>query len=597
MTNKNNTQTLTPKKQLEVLKRLLTYLKPHKATLIMAFILVILMVASDLMGPLIIKQIIDNYIVANNFKMNEIAMLIGLFVLVSTLYSFFNYYSTMTFHKIGNRITQTLRVDLFAKLQYQGMRYFDQTPVGSIVSRVTNDTEAIQDMFINVLSVIMSSLILMVGIIFVMFKLNPFLAMICMIFIPIGLFFIFLYQKYSTKHYQEAREKNSQINTRISESISGMKIIQEFNQQERTINEFSELNEAYYNASMMNMKIDALLLAPVIHVLTAIALAAVILHTGLLSLEGTVMVGSIFAFIELIYRLFDPMFQIMDRLAIYQQAIVASDRIFTILDHEEVTPQQLTNYDAEITDAKIEFKNLTFSYDGKNNVLNDISFSVNPGETVALVGHTGSGKSSIINVMMRFYEFFEGEILIDGHSIKEIPMEELRKKMGLVLQDPFIYFGTVNDNIRLLNDSITDDDIKAACEFVQADSFISKLEDGYESPVVEHGAAFSTGQKQLLAFARAIVTDPKILILDEATANIDTETEVLIQEGLKKIRQGRTTIMIAHRLSTIRDANQILVLEHGKIVERGNHDELMEQKGLYYAMVELQKSKMEIDSF
>ncbi len=590
-------QTLLFKDQMRAMKRLLTYLKPYKVLLVSALGLMFLMVVADLSGPLIIKDIIDNYIVTEKFNDTGMLVLVAMYVGVSALYTFFNYFATMTFHKIGNRITQDIRVDLFSSLQTLGMRYFDQTPVGSIVSRVTNDTEAIQDMFINVISVVVTSLAMIIGILIVMFSLNPTLALISMMFIPVALFFIYLYQKYSTKHYQLAREKNSQINTRISESISGMKIIQDFNQQDRFVDEFSDLNNEYYEASLMNMKIDGLLLAPVIHVLTAIALAIVIYYSGLLSLQGTIMVGAIFAFVELIYRLFDPMFQIMDRLSLYQQAVVAGDRIFKIIDNDEKTPSQNSGASAQIKDAKIEFKNVSFSYDGKHQVLKDISFVVNPGETIALVGHTGSGKSSIINVMMRFYEFFEGEILIDDISIKEYPMEHLRKKMGLVLQDPFIYFGTIADNIRLLNNEISDEAIEAAAKFVQADDFINALDDGYNHAVIEEGAAFSTGQKQLLAFARAIVTDPKILILDEATANVDTETEVLIQEGLERIRQGRTNIMIAHRLSTIRDANQILVMEQGEIVERGNHEELMRQKGLYHAMVELQKSDMEFEDY
>lgn len=590
-------QTLSFKDQMRAMKRLLTYLNPYKILLIMALVLMFFMVVSDLSGPLIIKDIIDNYIVLERFNDSGMVVLIAMYVAVTFFYTVFNYFATMTFHKIGNRITQDIRVDLFSALQGLGMRYFDQTPVGSIVSRVTNDTEAIQDMFINVISVVVTSLAMIIGIVIVMFSLNATLAFISILFIPIAIGFIYLYQKYSTKHYQTAREKNSQINTRISESISGMKIIQDFNQQKRFVREFSELNNEYYEASLMNLKIDGLLLAPVIHVLTAIALASIIFYSGVLSLNGVVMVGGVFAFIDLIYRLFDPMFQIMDRLSLYQQAVVAGDRIFKIIDNVELTPSQNEGANAKITNAKVEFKNVSFSYDGVNQVLKDISFVVNPGETVALVGHTGSGKSSIINVMMRFYEFFEGDILIDDVSIREYPLEHLRSKMGLVLQDPFIYVGTIADNIRLLNQDISDEAIKAAAEFVQADDFISALDDKYEHKVIEEGAAFSTGQKQLLAFARAIVTDPKILILDEATANVDTETEVLIQEGLKRIREGRTNLMIAHRLSTIRDANQILVLEDGEIVERGNHDELMSQRGLYFAMVELQNSNMELNEY
>lgn len=591
----NKTIQLSTQEQFQIMRRLLMYLKPYKLLLVLAFFFTILSVGFDLVSPLVQKTLIDDYILLENFDMQAIIRLILYFVLSSLLFTVFKTISTLMFHSIGNRITQTLRTDLFTKLQTQGMRYFDQTPAGSIVSRVTNDTEAIQDMLNNVLSVILSSVVVLVGILVVMFQLNATLALICAAFIPIAIFCIYLYQKFSTKHYQIAREKNSLINTRLSESISGMKIIQEFNQQRRIIKEFEEVNDDYYQASLKNIKIEGLLLAPIIHVLTAIALATVVLYSGLHSFVTIISVGSIFAFIDLIYRLFDPMFQIMDRLAIYQQAVVASHRIFTILDHQEITPQQNEGADKTITDAKIEFRNVTFSYDGKNNVLNNISFTVNPGETVALVGHTGSGKSSIINVMMRFYDFFEGDILIDGHSIKDIPLETLRSTMGLVLQEPFIYFGTIKDNIRLLNETISDETIIDAAKFVQADSFIEKLPEGYDTQVVERGAAFSTGQKQLLAFARTIVGNPKILVLDEATANIDTETERLIQEGLEKIRQGRTTLAIAHRLSTIKDANQILVLDQGHIVERGNHDSLIQLRGRYYAMYELQKSEMDLD--
>lgn len=584
------------KKQVTVLKRLLKTLSKHKKSLLLGFSFALFSVVFDLIAPLIQKNLVDNYILKENFDASKILMLIGLFVLTNICYTMFNYLSNFTFHKIGNRITQTLRNDLFTKLQTMGMRYFDQTPVGSVVSRVSNDTEAIQDMFVNVLSVILVNIILIIGIVFVMFRLSAQLAFISILFIPIAIFFMLLYQKISTKYYQRTREKNSEINTRLSESISGMKIIQDFNQQKRMIEEFSVLNNEYYEASIMNQKINGLLLSPIIHILTSIALAIIMYLSGMTHLTGNVIsIGSVMAFVELIYRLFDPMFQIMDRLSIFQEAIVAADRVYTIMDHSEITPQQNPNANAHIQDAKLEFKNVSFSYDGVHEVLKDISFTVNPGETLAIVGHTGSGKSSIINVMMRFYEFYEGEILIDDVSIKDYALEDLRSKMGLVLQDPFIYYGTIHDNVRLLNNNISDKEIQKACEFVKADTFIKRLDKQYDHEVIEEGAAFSTGQKQLLAFARTIVSDPKILILDEATANIDSETESLIQESLEKIRRNRTTLMIAHRLSTIKDADQIIVLDKGRIIEKGTHKTLMDQKGQYYGMIELQKNTMSSD--
>lgn len=589
----DNDKVLTAKQQFKVLVRLLKYVLPFKKRLLIAFGMIIIATIGDISGPIIIKTVVDTYFRTNNMDLYGIGSYLALYALTTCIYAIFKYLQVYQFHRIGYRITQQLRVDVFTKLQELGMRYFDQTPSGSIVSRVTNDTDAIQDMLNNVLSVVVSSVILMIGIVVAMLIINPFLTMLCLLFLPIGLFIIYLYQKYSTKFYQIAREKLSQLNTKLAESISGMNIIQVFHQEKRLALEFEKTNEDYYQASLKNIRLDGLLLAPVVHLLIAFALASIFGFAGFQSFNGFIYTGVIIAFIDYVYKFFDPMFQVMERLAIYQQAIVASHRIFAILDHEELAPQQENEADALVQDAKIEFKNVSFSYDGKNEVLSDISFTVNQGETIALVGHTGSGKSSIINVMMRFYEFNQGEILIDGKSIRAYPIQHLREKTGLVLQDPFMYFGTINDNIRLLNKNISNQEIIDACKFVQVDSFIEQLEGKYQHQVIERGAAFSTGQKQLLVFARTIVTNPKILILDEATANIDTETESLIQKSLGKIKQGRTTIAIAHRLSTIKDANQILVLDKGKIIERGNHQELINKKGKYYAMYQLQQSGIE----
>ncbi|HBA2691897.1 TPA: ABC transporter ATP-binding protein, partial [Enterococcus faecium] len=338
------------------------------------------------------------------------------------------------------------------------------------------------------------------------------------------------------------------------------------------------------------IKTNSILLSPIINFLYALAIALVLTLFGIDALHSPVEVGLIYAFTTYVQGFFNPMSQMMDFLSIFTDGMVAGSRILKIMDTEEYAPQQNPGADQMITSGKIEFRNVSFSYDGEHNVLNNISFVANPGETVALVGHTGSGKSSIINVLMRFYEFYEGQILIDDHDIREYPMEELRKKMGLVLQDAFLFYGDIAGNIRMMNPAITDEQIRHAAEFVQANKFIDELPKGYHSKVIEHGASYSSGQRQLITFARTIVTDPKILVLDEATANIDTETEGLIQEGLAKMRQGRTTIAIAHRLSTIRDAELILVLDKGHIVERGNHETLLAQNGLYADMYKLQSS-------
>ena len=389
------------------------------------------------------------------------------------------------------------------------------------------------------------------------------------------------------------REKLSLLNAKLAESVNGMSIIQQFRQEKRLQKEFDETNMDYYKLRYAMVKTNSILLSPVIDFLYTLSLILILGFFGYDSLNGPVSVGVIYAFTSYARNFFNPMTSMMDSLSIFQDGIVSSSRVLNVLDNDEYTPQQHKTADTEIQAAKIEFKHVSFSYDGKHNVLNDISFVALPGQTVALVGHTGSGKSSIINVMMRFYEFFEGEILIDDVPIRNYPIKEIRKKMGLVLQDSFLFYGTIKDNIRLKNPTITDFQIEEAARFVQADTFIEKLPNQYDSKVIERGASYSTGQKQLISFASTIVTDPKILILDEATANIDTETEALIQEGLKKMRKGRTTLAIAHRLSTIRDADLILVLDHGRIVERGTHDELIQQNGIYYDMYRLQNNGLQ----
>lgn len=579
---------LSSKEQWRTLKRLLKYLTPLKTILIFAVIFLFIAIGSDLLRTALLKQIVDEYITISNPDFNAILGVIGSYLALSVFVSVFRYMYSYRFFMIGNKVTQTIRLELFEKLQSMGMRYFDQTPAGSLVSRVTNDTDSIQEMLVSVISVAFSSSVMVTAIIAAMFYFHPKLAMISIAFIPIVFLTIFTYQRKSTRSYQKARSKLSELNTKLAESIAGMSIIQMFNQQKRLSNEFAQTNQEYYQARLSNLKLDGLLLYPIIHLLTSLTLATILIVLGVESFTATVSAGLILIYVDFVYMMYEPLFQIMDRLSIFQQAVVSASRVFSILDHQELTPAQHVGAKEVIKEGKIEFRNVTFSYDGKHPVLKNISFTVNAGETIALVGQTGSGKSSIINVMMRFYEFFEGDVLIDDISIRDYPLEELRRKMSLVLQDPFIYYGNVIDNIRLLNDEITEEEVVEAARFVQADSFIEGLPDTYHHHVAERGAGFSSGQKQLIAFARTIVTNPKILILDEATANIDTETESLIQEALNRIRQGRTSIAIAHRLSTIKDANQILVLSHGEIIERGSHQELLDEKGTYYQMYQLQ---------
>ena len=584
---------LNSKEQRTVLKRLLAYTKPHIKTILLAFCLLLLTTVGDVLGPILIKIFIDDYLTVGNFPYEPLLMLGIAYMGIQVLNVFVTYFQLYKFQEVALKIIQQLRVDVFSKVQSLGLRYFDRTPAGSIVSRVTNDTEAIKDMFVFVIATFIQSGFLLVGIMVAMFILNVKLALFCLIVLPIIFMIMVIYRRLSSKFYLDMRERLSQLNAKLSESLQGMSIIQVFRQEKRLRKEFGDINEKHYNAGMRNIKADGLLLRPAIDLVYVLALIIVLSYFGISSFENPIEIGVLYAFINYLDRFFEPVNQIMQRLSMYQQAIVAASRVFRLLDDKEMAPEQPKENDHKVDEGKIEVRNLSFSYDGQRDVLKNIEFTALPGQTVALVGHTGSGKSSIINLLMRFYEYDRGEIIIDGVSIKDYPIHVIRDRMGLVLQDPFLFYGSVKDNIRLHNEGITDEEIEEAAKFVQADTFISKLEDGYDHQVVERGATFSSGQRQLIAFARTIATNPKILILDEATANIDTETEEAIQTALSKMRKGRTTIAIAHRLSTIQDADLILVLHQGEIVERGTHQELLALKGLYHKMYLLQNGSVE----
>lgn len=583
---------LTGKDQWLVFKRLLEYLAPHKRMLAVAMFLLVLTVIGDVLGPVLIKTFIDDYLTPGSFPTGPVAGLALGYFFIQVSNVVISYFQLLKFQEAALKIIQQLRIDVFTKVQNLGMRYFDRTPAGSMVSRVTNDTEAIKEMFVSVLIGFVQSIFLIVGVYIAMFFLNVRLALITLLVLPILVWIMYLYRKYSSEFYQDLRERLGQLNAKLSESLQGMGMVQAFGQEARLQDEFNNINEKHWQAGKRNIKLDGLLLHPAIDLVYALALILLLSYFGVTSFTNTVEVGVLYAFVAYINRFFEPVNQVMERLSIFQQAIVSASRVFELLDEDDLAPAQ-AGAGGEIVDGKIEFRNVSFSYDGKADVLKNISFTAMPGETVALVGHTGSGKSSIINLLMRFYEFERGDILIDGQSVKAYPAKELRSKMGLVLQDPFLFYGTIDSNIRLHDHSMSDQTVQSAAQFVQADRFINELPKGYQQQVTERGSTFSSGQRQLVAFARTMATDPKILVLDEATANIDTETEVAIQVGLERMRQGRTTIAIAHRLSTIQDAELILVLHHGEIVERGTHQELLAKRGLYHKMYLLQNGIVE----
>ncbi|SER46442.1 ABC transporter ATP-binding protein [Streptococcus gallolyticus] len=574
--------------QWRVFKRLMSYLKPYKFLTVLALALLLLTTVVRSVIPLIASYFIDHFLT----NMNQTAMLILVgYYLMYVLQTIIQYLGNFYFARVSYSVVRDIRRDAFANMEKLGMAYFDQTPAGSIVSRLTNDTEAVSDMFSGILSSFISAIFIFTVTLLTMLRLNAVLTGWVAIFLPFIFILVNLYRKKSVAVIEKTRALLSDINSKLSESIEGIRIIQSFSQEDRLKDEFEAINEEHVLYANRSMALDSLFLRPAMSLLKLLAYAILMAYFGFRGMEIGISAGLMYAFIQYVNRLFDPLIEVTQNFSTLQTSMVSAGRVFDLIDERQYEPEQ-KNGEATVQAGNIEFKNVSFSYDGERQILDNISFKVNQGETIAFVGSTGSGKSSIINVFMRFYEFQSGEVLLDGVDIREYPKEELRRNIGLVLQDPFLYHGTIKSNIKMYQD-ISDEAVQAAAAFVDADQFIQKLPEKYETKVTERGSSFSTGQRQLLAFARTVASQPKILILDEATANIDFETETIVQESLKKMRQGRTTIAIAHRLSTIQDANCIYVLDKGKIIESGSHDELLSQKGTYYRMYQLQAGMME----
>lgn len=578
---------MTEKKQSD-LRRLLSYMKPYKGLLALAFLFLVGATVTEMMGPFLIKQFLDEHLVPRNFDQSALVTLFVVYIVAHLLKVLFTYLDLLYFQNIAFKIVQDMRVEVYEHVQKLSLSFFDRTPIGTLVSRITNDTEAIKDFYVSVLSTFVKNIVFLIGILVAMFLLNVKLALFSLVLIPIMFAIMVLYRRKSAAFYLEVRNQLSVLNAKLNESIQGMNIVQVFRQEKRMRKEFEEVNNKHYSAGRRTLKLDALLLRPATDLVHIVAIALVLGLFGIDALKSPVEVGVLYAFVNYIHRFFQPVNEMMMKLSFFQQALVSSSRVFHLMDEKDLAPVQKWDGNPQVINGDIEFKNVTFSYDGKRDVLKNVSFHVKQGQTVAFVGHTGSGKSTIMNLLMRFYNIKSGNIVIDGVDLEKFEEQEIRKKIGLVLQDAFLFAGNVKQNIRMYNEEITDEEVKEAAQFVQANTFIEKLPEQYETEVVERGAAFSSGQRQLIAFARTIATNPKVLVLDEATANIDTETEDAIQTALQQMRKGRTTIAIAHRLSTIQDADQIFVMHDGEIVERGTHQELLSEQGLYYNMYLLQ---------
>ena len=558
--------------QWMVLKRLIRYLKPYTWLTIcaLAFLLFTTIIKSVI--PLVASQFIDHYL--HDLNHVAILMLLGYYCLY-ILQMLVQYVGNLLFARVSYSIVRDIRRDAFANMEKLGMSFFDKTPAGSIVSRLTNDTETISDMFSGILSSFISAVFIFVTTLYTMMILDYRLTGLIILFLPLIFVLVNLYRKKSVHIIEKTRSLLSDINSKLAESIEGIRIIQAFNQEKRLQEEFDKINEEHFVYANRSISVDSLFLRPAMSLLKLLGYAVLMAYFGYRGLYMGITAGTMYAFID-----------VSQNFSTLQTSMVSASRVFAMIDQREYEPEQQSK-DVQLTEGNVRFEHVSFSYDGKHQILDDISFTVNKGETIAFVGHTGSGKSSIINVLMRFYEFQSGRVYIDDVDIRDYSQKELRNNIGLVLQEPFLYHGTIKSNIAMYQD-LSEEEIEKAAVFVDADPFIQKLPDGYNAPVSERGSSFSTGQRQLLAFARTVASQPKILILDEATANIDSETETLVQNSLAKMRKGRTTIAIAHRLSTIQDANCIYVLDKGRIIESGTHEELLALGGTYYKMYSLQ---------
>lgn len=515
---------------------------------------------------------------------NKISLLLLIAILIGFL---FNYGQVVILNYTSQKIIFNIRQELYEHIQSLSISYFDKNPIGRLVTRVSNDTENLNEMYTSVVINLFKDLFVLVGIMFIMFKMNATLALISLSFIPLVLIASLIFRKKIRVLYRLGRAQVAKINSKLNENISGIRTIQIFEKQEKIENSFDTINTEYLDTTKKQITLFAIF-RPSMEVIRSLGIAAVIYYAGGQVISGAIEFGVLYAFIEYLQKFFQPILDLTEKYNIMQSAMASSERIFKVLDEKSFIENKDNPVRIEDMKGKIEFRNVWFAYEIDNWVLKDISFTINPGETVAFVGATGAGKSSIINLITRFYDIQKGEILIDGINVKNYDKDDLRRKIGVVLQDVFIFTGTIEDNIRLNNDEITDERIVEVSKYVNADHFINKLSNNYKEKVMERGSTLSSGERQLLAFARTLAYNPSILILDEATSNIDTETEMLIQDALSKLIKNRTTIAVAHRLSTIQHADKIILLNKGIIKEVGNHQELLSKEGMYYDLYRLQ---------
>jgi ATP-binding cassette subfamily B protein len=580
-----------------LMRRLIKYLKPYRWHVALGIVLSLLVSAMEAVRPTFTKIAVDTNIAQNDKQ--GLLRTAALFLAVMVVRGFIQYANAYLTQWIGQRTIFDLRMEVFQHLQRLSLKFYDQNPIGRLITRLTNDVEVLNEMFSSGIVMVFSDVFTIIGIFYFMFTMNWKLALVTLSVLPFLFYGTFLFRKKARETYRDVRIQIARINTFMQEHITGMLVDQIFNREKKSYTKFTTINAAHRDANIRSIFYYAVFY-PGVDLIGAVAVGLIIWYAGHNALEGVVTVGTVMAFIQFNEMFWRPIRDLSEKYNILQTAMASSERLFQLLDDKTTLNIRQNPEPLEHVRGDIEFRNVWFSYnppsDGAQSpewVLKNISFSIQQGQTVAIVGHTGAGKTTIINLLSRFYDIQQGEILIDGINIQHVNPHDLRKHIAVVLQDVFLFSGDIQNNIHLGDETISQDRIKAAARMVGANRFIEALPNGYNAEVKERGATLSVGQKQLLSFARALAFNPRILVLDEATSSVDTETELLIQQAIKKMLVGRTSIVIAHRLSTIQSADKIIVLHKGEIREMGNHQELLALNGIYRKLYELQYKDQE----
>ena len=581
----------------EIIRRLLVYAKPYWKSFVAVLLLMVFSISYDIVAPLLIGQI--QGMIKGTFQLPSLFWMIALYagVLVITLVC--SYVQAIILQKIGQKIVSNIRLDLFEHIEKLSHEQLNHIPVGKLVTRVTNDTNGVSMMFTNIIVNLFKNCFVVIGVLVAMLCLNYMLTLMVLCFVPFIVFFTMIFRKFSRRAYRRVKDDTTDINTFLSENLSGIKITQFFNREEKKLQEFQKKNARLGTSKYQQIFVFGIF-RPMVYMLYIVSVLCLFFLGAKGALDGTEILGQVItsevivSFYMYISKFFNPIQSLAEQFNWLQSALASAEKIFTIMDMQPTVVDSEDAIELPTVEGKIEFKNVWFAYEEEDWILKDVSFTVEPKQTVAFVGSTGSGKTTILSLICRNYDIQKGQILIDGIDIKKIKISSLRKHFGQMLQDVFLFSGTVRENILLREEGISDEEVWQACQYVNADRFISRLSEGLDYQILERGNNFSAGQRQLLSFARTIVHKPQVMILDEATANIDTETELLIQNSLEKMMNIGTMLMVAHRLSTVQHADNIIVLSHGEIIEQGNHFELLKKKGRYYNLYTLQHRKEQL---